>query len=158
MIKTVGICLLLFALIYLVKRLSSSQRRRVDVLREICALLRHIRRQVGCYLLPAREIARSYSSDLLEACGFLDMMRSGENPILSFSGEYCISERPMQLVNGVLSSFGEGYVEDEIRALDVAIDELSALLATEEAECAKRIKLYSVLGAAIGVGALIFIL
>lgn len=158
MIKIVGICLLLFALICAIRHLSRVQRRRVLLLREVCELLRHIRRQVGCYLLPVREIARCYSSELLEECGFLDKLREGENPVSSLCGENSLSARSMRVVDEVFSTFGEGYVEDEIRALDTATDELFGLLSSESSECSKRIKLYSVLGAAIGVGALILII
>ena len=158
MMKTVGICLLLFTLFYAVRRLSAAQRARLELLGEVYDFLRYIRRQVKCYLLPLKDIAASYSTELLERCGFLDRLRSGENPLVSFTGEYRIADAPMGVLSAAFSSFGEGYVEDEIRSLDTAIEDMSLLLSKERAECAKRVKLYSVVGAAIGVGSLILVI
>ena len=158
MLKIVGICILLFALICVVGNLRERLRHRAALCGEIYEFLRHIRNRVGCYLLPLREIAFSYSTPCLEESGVLDALRNGKDPMPLFKGKYSLSDNFRRVVGGVLSSFGEGYVDEELRSLDSAINELSVLLAAEESESRKRIKLCSVLSAAVGIGSLILFL
>ena len=158
MLKIIGICLLLFTSIFAVSELSRVEKTRVCLLKEIHGFLKHVRRQVSCYLLPLGEIASSYSSVRLESCGFLKKIRLGENPAQALVGKYRLSEKATVIISGVFSSFGQAYADDEISALDEAILGLSSVLADEEAECKKRVKLYSVLCTAVGMGTLILVL
>ena len=155
MLKTVGICILLFTLFCFVRQLGDGVRGRVQTLREIKDLILHVRREVGCYLLPLCDILSAYSTTNLEACGFLDMLRQGRDPMPVLTGKYRISDKAHRIVADLFSSFGEGYAEDVIRALDGAANEICTILTAEEAEAKKKVKLYSVLSCAGGLGALI---
>ena len=158
MLKIIGVCMLLFTFTYLSAYLGNVMRRRVEVGREVYDLLRYIRRRVGCYLLPITEIAASYSTPHLEASGFLERIRCAQDPLPSLTGRYKATNGVMRIAEGVFSSLGTGYLEDEVRLLDGAVAELSSVLASDEVECKKRTRLYSVLICAVGVGSLILVL
>lgn len=155
MIKIVGICLLLFALICFIRHLCAKERARGEVGGELYDFFTFLRRQVGCYLLPLSDVAAQYSSLHLEECGFLTAVRSGGEVKPTLHAALGKDNKCADIACRTLSSFGEGYLEDEMRALDSALSELSSAAAELEAECKRRIKLYSVIGAALGVGALI---
>ena len=158
MLKIIGICMLLFTLICLVPWIANGMRQRTEIHSELLDFLKHVRRQVGCYLLPLSEIAESYSTPHLEECGFLASVRKGTDPIPSLSIRHRVSDSVKRILETTFSSFGTGYVEDEVRLLDEAIGEMSSLLKDDVAESEKRIKLYSVLICAGGVGFLILVL
>ncbi len=155
MLKIVGICTLLFTLVYFVGRVADTVKERVETLREIGELLLLVRKGVGCYLLPLSDIISSYSSPRLSACGFLDRLSSGLDPAPTLVGKYKVPSNAQRIVSEVFSSFGEGYKDDVIRSLDQASAQISKILAEEDGEAKKRIKLYSVLSCAAGLGALI---
>lgn len=155
MIKIIGICLLLFALVCFVRTLCAKERARASLVGELHRFFVFLRRQVGCYLLPMSDVARQYSSPRLEECGFLLAVRSGGDVKPSLEAALGRGGRCLDIACQTLSSFGEGYVEDEMRSLDSAISELSCEVKALNVECKRRTKLYSVIGAALGVGVLI---
>lgn len=155
MLKIIGICILLFTLVHFVGRVADTVRARVETLREIGELLIRIRKDVGCYLLPLSDILSTYSSPRLSECGFLNRLLTGLDPAPSLVGKYRVPDGAKRIVSDLFTSFGEGYADDVIRSLDQASAEISKILAKEDGEAKKRIKLYSVLSSAAGIGALI---
>lgn len=96
--------------------------------REFLGAVKDLREKMKCYLESPGEWAKSYSSEALTRCGFLDRVASGENILDAYkaaSNDTCLSDRANEILEGCFGHLGEGYIDTELEILEQAIAKLS---------------------------------
>lgn len=160
MLKLVGICILLFTSILVSRELVSRRKRRLLVYEELLRFVAFLRLQIGCFLRPIPEVVADFRSDELERCGFLTSddgagiaARFASSALPGIVGEDC-----SRVVDSLFSSIGSGYLEDEIRLIDVHKEQLSQLVERERDETARQVRLIKTLAASASLGLVIFVI
>ena len=128
----------------------------------------YIRNQVEFFLTPTKAIYGSFSSEVLEACGFLPALRSHENDEVycdvwraAFSGarkNLHLSEKQRSIVRDFGDCIGKSQGAIQTASFERYIAEMSAETAREKAESEKNVKLYRTLGIAAGACAAILVI
>lgn len=80
----------------------------------------HAKIQVGCYLKPQRELLTGFSSVALESAGFRGM-KDGEtlsDLFMRCDDRLSLSEEERAVLLSLFSSFGKGYLEDQLSLID----------------------------------------
>lgn len=161
MLKIIGICILIFTICYISKTLSDKRRRALSVYEELSRFLHFVKRSIGCYLMPLRDIAVGFDSELLDSYGFLALIRDGACGIdaLEKSG-LCgvLDAESSRLLSTFFSSFGSGYLDEELRLVSSVLEELDEKVAFERRRTPERVRLFGTLGAAASLALLILIL
>lgn len=95
------------------------------------ALLRYARRMVECYALPEAVMLSRADGAMLAACGYRrDTPPKSFRAMLSASAEGDLSENARAVLQSFVSSFGQGYRDEQMRICD---DTVLALNAEREA-------------------------
>ena len=120
----------------------------------------YIKNQVEFFRTPTKVIYRSFSSDVLENCGFLPALRSHENDEVYCDVWRCAMDSAAKNLHlnekqgSIVLEFGEciGKSQGEIQktSFERYIAEMNDEISKEKAECEKNVKLYRTLGIAAG--------
>ena len=161
MIKLLGICMLLFTFIILAAEYSERRRATVAVCEEMLSFLSCVGRQLSCFLCPIKSTAAQFVAETAAMRTFLERVAEGEEPAAAYSAAGISAVVPKS-ANRVLTSFfaefGKGYAEGELRRIDSAVAELSALVETERIEAPRKIRLFKTLGCAVSFGIIILLI
>ena len=146
------------AMIFAFER-TSADDRRLRVLLELTKFIERLRIDIGCYLKPVSDIAAAFSSDTLSELGFLSDIREmgADKAYVRLEEKKILRDEEKRILSGFFSRLGEGYAEDELKLIDSALQELSALIKVEREKAPKRKKLFLTLSCA-GALALIILL
>ncbi len=160
MMKLVGICILLFTSMLISRELVSRRRHRLALCEELLRFVSFLRLQIGCFLRPIPEVVASFRSDELSKCGFLSpggdadlAARFSSSGLPEIVGAEC-----SQIMASLFSSLGSGYLEDEIKLIDVHRAQLSELVDRERAETERQVRLIRTLTGSASLGLVIFII
>lgn len=142
--RYIGMCFL-FAAAALVSYMYEGRQRMCRA--QADAMLRFLvslRRELACYAKPIAAFAAAYSDEVLERISFLPVLR--QQGVLSTAWraaeDQCCLSRPMRELFGRFGeSFGAGYREDELRAVDAVIAEAQTLCQAEEQALPRRCRL-----------------
>ena len=128
----------------------------------------YIKNQVEFFRTPTKAIYRSFSSAVLENCGFLPALRSHENDevycdvwkcaLESAAKNLHLSEKQRNLVFDFGECIGKSQGEIQKASFERYIAEMNAEIAKEKAESEKNVKLYRTLGIAAGACAAILVI
>lgn len=129
---------------------TRRERRRVAECEGLLALLRHIRAAVSSYGLPKGEIYRSFSSEVLEDCGFLSLLRE-KGLAAALAAELLImkGERLRPLI-AFASGEGMRLTAEELTACERAEGEVERLLQTMKEHLPERLRLSRTLVLTVG--------
>ena len=160
MLKLAGICILLFTSILTSRELVSRRRSRLVLCEELLRFVSFLRLQIGCFLRPVHEVASSFHSDVLSSSGFLPVGECGDvgrafadSDLPRIVGQDCA-----RIADSLFSSLGSGYLEDEVRLIDVHRAQLSELVERERIETERQVRLIRTLTASAALGAIILII
>lgn len=153
--KYIGIILILLASVLFGRLYSESLREKSRELSEFIRFLRFMRERVECYLESAEDVAGSFSSAVLEKCGFLDeLKRSGRIDMAyrACEGKLSINSEDKEIIREFFSHSGKGYLEREIMLTDGAISALENSLGKYKENSGKRGKSVGAISLAVGLG------
>ena len=101
---------------------ASREKRRLTVLDAWLALLRDLRGQIDCYLMPLDEILRAADPDLLRAAGAVRQPQSWDALLqasLPHLGKECA-----RLLSALVRELGASYRDDQLRRCDYYLSAL----------------------------------
>ena len=140
--------------------LEYSKRVRKRLRESECFLefIRHMRIQLGCFMRPPCDLGRGFSS--CEIDGFVSGISDNGIRAAYESAESGLSLSPNEkdILRGLFSSVGSGYLEDELKRIDKAEDAFLREYNDFKARAAKDVKLVSALSATAAVGIFIIII
>lgn len=124
-IKAVGAFLWLLSGFFLSVEINKYGKRRLSQTDAFIALIKNIRLKIQCYAMPIPEILASCDDKIIEACGgeqadrgSLKSFYEGIRLMIDGAGKKAIHDFCMTV--------GAGYKEDEVRACDTYIAELTS--------------------------------
>ena len=151
MLKYIGAAVLFLVAFYFSREYRRHSEGRLLEGEAALAFMKALRREVSCFLRPVSEWAKDYSDAVFLKTGIIEPLREGA----SLSEAYELSEGNLSMsgdakacLRSFCKSFGRGYLEDELRALDSYLDELSLLLSKEREGLRKNCRLVGTLSAA----------
>ena len=159
--KYVGILCVLVASVLISGEYCRYMNKRVLECRDFVSFISHMRIQVGCFLRPVRELAIGFSSESLDRTGFLEALTYSQNiseayskcePYLSLSSE----ER--EVLSGFFSSFGDGYLDEQIKLIDSTYSRMEELYLRLSGERVKNTRLVSTISVTAALGFIIFVI
>ena len=121
------------------------------------SLIEFIEGRVSCYLSPLDEVIREFRSEALTACGFLDQAREGSlrDAFIKVKEKSRMPSDAIAVVEEFLSGLGKGYLDSEVRAIQMSIKKLRRIIDRESAERANRVKIAGAMIFALTVGTLL---
>lgn len=160
MIKLIGICILLFTSMLISGELVSRRRHRLVLCEELLRFVSYIRLQIGCFLRPIPEVVGSFCSDEFNKCGFLPEVSDADLAACFLSSDVpkLVGTECSRIMESLFSSLGTGYLEDEIKLIDVHRAQLTELVERERAETVRQVRLIRTLAGSASLGLVIFII
>ena len=143
-VKYLGIGAMAITALWIGRGYSAYADRRLGEMGGISALILHMESRLGRTLDYGAELYRGFDDEFLEKCGFLPLLREGR-PLYDAFSEVRLSmllpDEVADIVDGLFSSFGKGYKDQEIERLRRARAELDKKIATlrEESDKNKRV-------------------
>lgn len=121
---------------------SAFVDRRIGELRGFSALILHMEGEISRTLGFGPSLFRSFSDEFLEKCGLLPSLRQGislEDAFLECRGRLALTKEMKDMLSSLFSSFGRGYMEEEISRLREARGQIELALGSE-CECLEKNK------------------
>ena len=135
--------------------------KRLSECRAFLAFINHIRVQVGCFLKPVRELGLGFRSEPLSECGFIDALSNSESIYEAYKKSeerLSLSADERAVLESLFLPFGEGYLEEEIRIIEAAKEQMEAMCAELSEKSAKNIKLVTVLSVTAALALLLLVI
>ncbi len=142
--KAAGALLLLLGGVALGRALCQRIEAGFSQTEGFIALLKYIRNQIDCYLMPVDKILAGCDPGILEACGV--SAEADLSGIRSFSElldccELCISEASAELLRKFAGELGTSYRDTQLKICDYYIGKLAAERDRLQAELPARRKM-----------------
>lgn len=153
--KYIGIVLILLSSILFGRLYSEKAGTPVRELGEFLRFLRFMKERVACYLEPPSEIARDFSSELLESLGFLGEVRRGAglaSAFLAAREKLSVSDEDKAALADFFDRSGRGYLDAELKLIDSAIEKLERSKEKYGEHYRTRARGVRVISAAFGLG------
>ena len=143
-VKYLGIGAMAITALWIGRGYSAYADRRLGEMGGISALFLHMESRLGRTLDYGAELYRGFEDEFLEKCGFLPLLREGRPLYDAFSevrSSMLLPDEVADIVDGLFSSFGKGYKDQEIERLRRARAELDKKITTlrEESDKNKRV-------------------
>lgn len=143
-VKYLGIGAMAITALWIGRGYSAYADRRLGEMGGISALILHMESRLGRTLDYGAELYRGFDDEFLEKCGFLPLLREGRPLYDAFSevrSSMLLPDEVADIVDGLFSSFGKGYKDQEIERLRMARAELDKKITTfrEESDKNKRV-------------------
>ena len=143
-VKYLGIGAMAITALWIGRGYSAYADRRLGEMGGISALILHMESRLGRTLDYGAELYRGFDDEFLEKCGFLPLLREGRPLYDAFSevrSSMLLPDEVADIVDGLFSSFGNGYKDQEIERLRRARAELDKKITTlrEESDKNKRV-------------------
>ena len=151
MLKYIGAAVLFFLAFSFSREYRRHSERRLLEGEAALAFMKALRREVSCFLRPISEWAKEYSDAVFLQTGIIEPLCRGASLGEAYElseGNFSMSRDAKACLRSFCKSFGRGYLEDELRALDSHLDELSSLLLAEREDFRKNCRLVGTLSAA----------
>lgn len=161
MIKYIGILAVLLSALAISKEYSAFSKKRLSESCAFLSFLEHMKIQVGCFLRPANELLKDFSSDTLAAVGFTDALENSESLVTAYKTaepKLSLSKEEREVLENLFSAVGECYLDEGVRLIDTAREKLEKLYQKNKIECPKNAKLVSVISVTAAIGFLMLVL
>ena len=159
--KYIGVFLLcLAAALFSREKIRIIEKRRCELL-FFTELIGHIRREVSFFAKPLRKACEGFCSDYAVCDGFLSAVSEGGELGVAYESvrkTLSLSEDEQELVHNIFLSLGSSCLEENVKKLEAAEEELTRLSEAFGAEAKKRIKLVETLTATLSVGVIIAVI
>lgn len=143
------------------KEYAKYMKKRESECEAFLEFIAHLRLQVGCYLRPVREAVDSFCSEALEGVGFFEAVRASESIYESYKKvrkRLSLSEEELKPLEALFSSLGQGYLEEEMKLINMCESEMRGMVEKINRESPKSIKLISTLSVTAAVGFFILVI
>lgn len=147
---------------------GQKEKRRLAECEAFLEFFEYIKNQVNYFLTPTKVMYRSFSSEILEDCGFLPALRSHESDevyqdVWRISLKSCeknlqITSKQKSLIFGFGDCIGKSNGDIQTANFDYYISEMRAQVETEKQDGEKNTKLYRTLGITAGACAAILVM
>ena len=139
--------------LYYKSYLSASERE----CRGYLSLIEFLEGRVSCYLSPINEAVLDFESEVLFECGFLKAAREVglKEAFAQAKQKSRMPSDAVGVVEELFSGLGRGYLDSEVRAMDLSIKKLRRICEREAAQMASRVKIAGALIFALAVGTLL---
>lgn len=156
-----GILCVLLASLLVSREYCRHMNKRISECREFLAFISHMRVQVGCFLRPVRELGIGFSSETLEEVGFIEALSESENikeAYLKCEPKLSLSMEEKEALFGFFSSFGDGYLDEQVKLIDSAYPKIEKLYLKLSDERVKNTRLVSTVSVTLALGFIIFVI
>lgn len=150
--------MILLSVLFFSDSYAKHTKKRLLEYEGFLAFISHVRLQMSCYLKPTRRIAEGFYSKPLADSGFLEYMAECESIHEAYKKAECrlsLSREEKELLGGLFSSLGEGYLDDELKVIDAYRSQLEDGFSRLKKDAPKNSKLISTLSVTAAVGFLI---
>lgn len=148
MLKIIGICILLFTIFSISSSACKKERERISLLFEMTKFLREVRHTLTVSMKPMSEITYLFKTD---EPYFSELMKDGFS-LLSDEAEVgrlkSMIGGAADVFVGFISGFGRGYLSEEIKRCDSAIEKLDGIYEEEKSAASRRLRVCRTLGVA----------
>lgn len=144
MIKTIGLCILLFTIFFGIGTRKRALLESLSRYEWMNALLSFISREMGCYMRPVSDILAAYDRRTGENRVAEDLLDDGRRALML--AEY--DEDADRLLNEYFSSVGSMYIREELSLLASVRGEFEDMLERKRAFVRERTRLAGILGGA----------
>ena len=159
--KYVGILCVLAASVLISGEYSRYMNKRVLECRDFVSFISHMRIQVGCFLRPVKELGIGFSSESLAGSGFLEALSHSENISEAYSKcepSLSLSSEEREVLCDFFSSFGDGYLDEQLKLIDSAHSRMQELYLRLSTERVKNTRLVSTVSVTAALGFIIFVI
>ena len=159
--KYAGFLLILLAAFFVSEEYRRRVKRRVAECRDFLAFLSHMRVQVGCFLKPTKQLGEGFHSESLSEAGFIDALAVSDSIGQAFSAcesRLSLSRDEKETLSLFFSSFGEGYLDGQIKLIDAANAKMESLYASLASESVKNTRLVMAISVTAAIGLIIFVI
>ena len=159
--KYVGILCVLLAAFLVSGEYRRRVKKRVSECREFLAFLSHMRVQVGCFLKPAKQLGEGFESESLTDAGFIQALATSDSIGQAFSlcePRLSLSCEEKEVLSLFFSSFGEGYLDGQIKLIDATHARMESLYASLASESVKNTRLVAAISVTAAIGLIIFVI
>ena len=161
MIKYAGMIAVLLSAAVISREYSSFSQKRLSEVRDFLSFVSHMKIQVGCFLCPASELVRGFSSERLSAVGFVGALSDGASLCDAYKNcedRLSVGEEEREILGRLFSTIGECYLDDGLRLIDSSLRELESVYAKRRAEAPKNTRLVSVISVTSAIGFLMMVI
>lgn len=147
MLKVVGICILLFTIFRLSKAICKKELLKVRLLSELSRFMHEMRLALSVSMKSLGEFSREFKTDepyLTELLGSEFRLLESEDGAAAFREN--IGECGAEIFQSFIFGFGRGYLESEIKRLDVIIGSFDAHLTEQKDIISRRLRVCRTLG------------
>ena len=141
-LRILGSSLILAASILLSLTLVHCSRKREAEYDALCALLRHIRDNIDCFMTPIGTILESFNSEPLKQCGFSRVMCEEGLSAAAASGFLSVSDEAVGLLIEFADGLGIGLRDEEMRRCEYYFGCMRELAEAEHNRAKNCAKLY----------------
>jgi Stage III sporulation protein AB (spore_III_AB). len=140
--KTSGAFLLFLSSLILSRRYSDRQRERLQNLEALIDLVRHIRTQIDCFMLPADRVIKEYRENDSDIPYIISELKKMRFPDSLQNLRHLLGGEEYEALRVFSHSLGLGYKEEQIKLCTICIDTLSVISEKWKAEMSGKIKMY----------------
>ena len=161
MLRLIGILAVAGASLYLCVAFTVFERRRLAQCEGFLMLVRHAAAQISCFRMPQGRIWESFSSEELERCGFLPVLREEGDfgrALEQTASHIWLSEEERSLLFAFGGELGRTLAEEQARACEYYVGELEQAYRTRREEHPRRVRLYRSLFLTGGLMAVVLLL
>ncbi len=140
---------------------SGYMDKRLSECEAFLELVRHIRREISCFLKPIPEICRSFRGEEPSVAELVRRVFEGEDLVSAYKtvgSDLAVDRSDRDTIEKFFSSLGGGYLEESIRLADAAEERLNLSYEKLKEECPKQKKLAASLTACAVVGLIILLI
>jgi len=145
MIRFAGLAVLLLSAVSYSFVLVKNENRKLSQIKEICALILHIRNHIESFMTPLGTILRSYNG---YGDAFCDFAETAKEHDLLYAAEHCrlfVDEETVRLLLEFSRKIGGGYKEDQLRLCDYYHKRIQEIYSNAKEENQKKLKMYRTL-------------
>ncbi len=152
MIKAAGLAVVFSALICGGFSIGIECRNICRRIEGLCRLVGFIRSRIECYNEPLSEIYSEFEDEALEACGFLEKLRSdGFSAAVEQCGDSFSDDELLRSLYDFSSRLGKSLSPEQLQNCDAALEYLNMCLKREREKLPQKIKLIKAVSAASAV-------
>ena len=148
MAKILGLCIVLFTICYVCKRVDAARQERLSVTLELVQLLDYLRDGISVYMRPLPQLLREFRWEHLPSLGFPDALISPSEQSLRPLSE-AVGEKVRDIVIPLFSTIGMHTYAEQLSLLDRARERLRAVAETEGEDALRTSRLLRTLGVSL---------
>lgn len=147
---------------------GDREKRRLKECEEFLRFFEYIKNQVGYFLMPTKLIYRGFESEVLSRTGFLAALCGFERDDVYYDAwvkafDSCedrmtLSSEEKAIVRGFGAGIGKSDEHLQMKNFELCISQMKDEISFLKLETANNVKIYTVLGFAVGAAAVILII